>query len=643
MNKNIITLFVSFLIGFIIFVLLHFSFLTLLEQKDREADELRIKQMISADINYKIMEIKALFLDLPLVSTNIYSLKLNQEKLDKKLEEISDLIFILKNGGVYHKVIPLNLVNRDSYAIKYHYSPSYISFEVIDLEPKIALLKQKEEELSSILNDYIREKSDKSLYKLRIRVTIFIKKLNSIFNRMIENSNRMFYETQYQLSKLETEMKKDSSKYRDWEFILIFLLVLIEMTGAYIVFKELSSLNRKLRDRLYKDQLTDVFSRAKLEEIDATKNSFLMLIDIDSFSDINELYGIEIGNRVLQVVAQRLKNSNPNCMIFRVSADVFGLYIDDFQKLEISIEEKVEAIRESLIFEPIEIDEYIIDINVTIGIAFGKKVLNDSLVALSIAKEEKLLYKVFHNEHEFKQQIEFNKKWQREIKLAIRDDRIVPFFQPIVDREGKIIKYETLMRLKEEEKYIPPFFMDIAIKTKQYISLSQITIKKAFEKFENGGEFTINLGYLDIKNSTTKHFLEELIIKYRAKNRVTFEILEGESFNNYMEIKEFLNYFKKYGVKIAIDDFGAGYSNFKRVVELEPDYIKLDSSLIKNVYTDKNSYLIVKTIVNYAKELNIKIVAEFIHDKDTLDTCLYLGVDYFQGFYIGRPSPEISF
>ena len=277
---------------------------------------------------------------------------------------------------------------------------------------------------------------------------------------------------------------------------------------------------------MYKDQLTDVFSRAKLEEIDATKNSFLMLIDIDSFSDINELYGIEIGNRVLQVVAQRLKNSNPNCMIFRVSADVFGLYIDDFQKLEISIEEKVEAIRESLIFEPIEIDEYIIDINVTIGIAFGKKVLNDSLVALSIAKEEKLLYKVFHNEHEFKQQIEFNKKWQREIKLAIRDDRIVPFFQPIVDREGKIIKYETLMRLKEEEKYIPPFFMDIAIKTKQYISLSQITIKKAFEKFENGGEFTINLGYLDIKNSTTKHFLEELI-KYRKEIKKPFKTTRG--------------------------------------------------------------------------------------------------------------------
>jgi diguanylate cyclase (GGDEF)-like protein len=559
------------------------------------------------------------------------------------LKEISELIFILKNGGVYHKVIPLNLVSRNKYEVKYNYSPSFISFEAIDLEPKIALLKKKEQELSSILSDYIREKSDKSLYKLRIRVTVFIKKLNSIFNRMIENSNRMFYETQYQLSNLENEMKRDSSKYRAWEFILIFVLVVIGIAGGYIVFRELSNLNRQLREKLYKDQLTDVFSRVKLEEIKATENSFLMLIDIDSFSDINELYGIEIGNRVLQAVAKRLKNSSPNCMIFRVSADVFGLYIDNFQKLDISVEEKVEAIRESLIFEPIEIDDYIIDINVTIGIAFGKNILNDSLGALSIAKEEKLLYKVFHNEHEFKQQIEFNKKWQREIKLAIRDDRIVPFFQPIVDKDGKVVKYETLMRLKEGEKYIPPFFMDIAIKTKQYISLSQITIRKAFEKFENGGEFTINLAYLDIKNSATKHFLEELIIKYKAENRVTFEILEGESFNDYREIKEFLNYFKKYGVKIAIDDFGAGYSNFKRVIELEPDYIKLDSSLIKNVYTDKNSYLIVKTIVNYAKELNIKIVAEFIHNKDTFDTCLYLGVDYFQGFYIGRPSPEISF
>jgi hypothetical protein len=294
MNRNIITLFVTFLIGFVTFIVLHFSFLTLLEQKEREADELRIKQMISADINYKIMEIKALFLELPLVSTNIHSLKFNQDKLDEKLKEISELIFILKNGGVYHKVIPLNLVSRNKYEVKYNYSPSFISFEAIDLEPKIALLKKKEQELSSILSDYIREKSDKSLYKLRIRVTVFIKKLNSIFNRMIENSNRMFYETQYQLSNLESEMKRDSSKYRAWEFILIFVLVVIGIAGGYIVFRELSNLNRQLREKLYKDQLTDVFSRVKLEEIKATENSFLMLIDIDSFSDINELYGIEI-------------------------------------------------------------------------------------------------------------------------------------------------------------------------------------------------------------------------------------------------------------------------------------------------------------------------------------------------------------
>ena len=94
----------------------------------------------------------------------------------------------------------------------------------------------------------------------------------------------------------------------------------------------------------------------------------------------------------------------------------------------------------------------------------------------------------------------------------------------------------------------------------------------------------------------------------------------------------------KLGIKIAIDDFGTGYSNFAYLMDLQPDYLKIDGSLIKNIDTDMRSQEIVKTIVNCAKSLHFKTVAEFVHSKKVFEVCKELGIDEFQGFYFSEPS-----
>jgi EAL domain-containing protein (putative c-di-GMP-specific phosphodiesterase class I) len=354
---------------------------------------------------------------------------------------------------------------------------------------------------------------------------------------------------------------------------------------------------------------------------------------------------MDVGNKVLQIFAQRLKECSPKWQVFRVSADVFGLYIDDSVSMNLSIEDKVYNLRKRLMFESIKIDDYIIDLNITISIAFGKNALHNAFAALNMAKENQVGYMIFTSEEEFKKKIEYNKKWQKEIKYAIEENRIEPFFQPIVDKKGNVVKYECLMRMKkvngDEVEYIPPFFLDIAIKTKQYLTISKQMIEKTFIYFRNGGEFNINLSYIDMQSESMRDLLEYLITTYNAQGRVTFEILEDESIKDYHIIEEFISYFKKYGVKIAIDDFGSGYSNFKRIMSINPDYIKFDGSLIKNINTDKYSYLIVQNLVNFAKSLNIKTVAEYVHNKDVFDTCVYLGVDYLQGYYISAPKKDI--
>jgi len=642
-KKNIFLLSIP-IIGFILFLVIHFLFLRIINNAQQEYENLRVKQIISSDINYKIINIKSLFFQIPLMSNNVKILEFNIKRLQEELESTKFLLFILKNGGIYDKKVFLNLVNRDFFEKQYIFKKDQISIEYIDLVPKLDFLENKAKELENLLLTLYTAQREHNLFKLqrtRKKLVMFAMSLDSVFRRMIENSNRLFYETQLELIELERKVKDKITFYQNLEFGIILILIFIFIFVGYIIIKQLISLNRSLKRKLYIDELTQVFSREKLEEIKFGKNSILILLDIDGFSDINELYGMKKGNQVLQIVAQKLKEFNKNWMIFRVSADVFGLYLDDYHKMEVSIEEKLNQIKEHIMFQSIIIDDNIIDINITMGIAFGKNGLHNALVALHMSKKDNELYKIFHNDEEFKKEIEFNKTWQKEIKYALKEDRIEVFYQPIVDKNKQVFKYECLMRIKKIEngeiKYISPFFLDIAIKSKQYLAISRIMLKKVFASFKDGGLFSINLNYLDMSNDTTKKLLEELIIKYNAQNRVTFEILESESIQDYKVIEEFLQYFRKYGIKVSIDDFGSGYSNFKRILALNPDFIKFDGSLIKNINIDKKSYIIVKNMINYAKELNIKTIAEFVHSKEVFETCVSLGIDYFQGFYISKP------
>ena len=95
------------------------------------------------------------------------------------------------------------------------------------------------------------------------------------------------------------------------------------------------------------------------------------------------------------------------------------------------------------------------------------------------------------------------------------------------------------------------------------------------------------------------------------------------------------------GAKIAIDDFGSGYSNFSYILKLKPDYIKIDGSIIKNIDTNEDSRVITGAIIAFAKKLDITVIAEFVRSKEVYDTCVELGVDEFQGFYLGEPSDSL--
>ena len=195
------------------------------------------------------------------------------------------------------------------------------------------------------------------------------------------------------------------------------------------------------------------------------------------------------------------------------------------------------------------------------------------------------------------------------------------------------------MRIVEDDKVHSPFlFLDIAKKVKFYPQLAKIIINRAFNKAkESRNVVNINLSIQDIVNKDIVKMIEERLSKDDFAHLITFELLESESITDYEKVISFISIVKSFGCKIAIDDFGSGYSNFGYLLRLKPDYIKIDGSLVKNIHRDVNALLITKTINDFAHSLGMKTVAEYVHCKEVFELLQDIGVDEYQGFYFSEP------
>lgn len=170
--------------------------------------------------------------------------------------------------------------------------------------------------------------------------------------------------------------------------------------------------------------------------------------------------------------------------------------------------------------------------------------------------------------------------------------------------------------------------------------MTKSMIEKVFLKFNNTQvEFSINLCYEDIEDKKFSNFILQKTKEFSSAKNITFEIVETDCIKDFSIVKNFISSIKKLGSKIAIDDFGSGFSSMENIFKLNPDFIKIDGSLIKHLDTSVKSRTIVKNIITLAKDLGIETVAEYVHSKNIQDIVVDLGIDYLQGYYIGEPKP----
>jgi len=410
--------------------------------------------------------------------------------------------------------------------------------------------------------------------------------------------------------------------------------------------REVKRRTLELDRKLSFDELTGLSSRYSFfEDIKNVKIPILLVIDINNFRTINEIYGTTTGSLVLKKFANFLLSFSQNSTygVYRLSGDEFALFDDVHSINPEKYERDILRLFTQLKNFKVELENDSITIEITIGVSTSQNdVFESAKLALDYAKKNKKHYTTYSKAIDKRQEERDALVWKDKIKYAIENSLVTPVYHAIVSKDGTILKYEALMRLKDKDTnaLITPFyFLNIAIKTGLYASLSSHVIFESLRLIDTSSKtISMNFTYQDVKNSS---FINEIDSFFRlspeAGKRAVFEITETQSIENYDDIKEFIKRFRKYGVRFAIDDFGSGFSNFEYILEIEPDYLKIDGSLIKDIDTDEKAYILVKAIVQFSHELGIKVIAEYVHSKIIFDMLKVLNVDEYQGFYFYEP------
>ncbi len=441
------------------------------------------------------------------------------------------------------------------------------------------------------------------------------------------------------------------------QFMIILMMVLF-LIMTYLVYKEhlkniklITNLDKEIKNQineklklLYMDSTTGAYKKLKFEEdINDYTDSSVVMLNIKNFSKINEAYGFDIGDKILKVSVKRIENL--------LSRKIYRINADEFLFFSYKIRDEIKSIKNKFIKEPIKITKE--NINLRISFSFG--VINsseDKLISkLSTSVKKAKKYPFYDFIHYRKKETNNNFiKYNSLLYDAVfseKQAKIIPYYQGIMDNKtGKITKYEALARLVYKDKvYSPFFFIEIAKDSGFLYEITKIMIEKSCKYLSSQDkniEISINITEDDLTTNKLKKYLLNVIKKYDiSAKRITLEILEGITAvgtkNNIKQLKNL----KDLGFKLAIDDFGIEYSNFERINELELDFIKIDGKYIKSIHINQKSYKITKAITDFAHSLDIKVVAEFVENKEIQNIVKTLGMEYSQGYYFSEPQEKI--
>ncbi len=403
------------------------------------------------------------------------------------------------------------------------------------------------------------------------------------------------------------------------------------------------------------DVLTHLFNRRAFESIVKKKmeqgilgHSAFVMWDLDNLKYINDTYGHEYGDRYIQKAASVLKKFTMyNIIVARMSGDEFYTFIYGYKEKN-DIRKITNEIRESLYNSFLKVpDGENIRIRASAGLAWypGDSSKYDKLIKYSdfamyeIKNKEKGNVAEFNRENYDKDSILLHGK--EELNYFIDNAKVKYAFQAIIDaKTGEVFGYEALMRPQTKNLVSPYDVIRLAQSQSKLYEIERLTlfeVMKAYEKlrdnFKDAKLFINSIPNYSLSDEDLLIFEERFA---QSLANIVIEITENEQSNNHStESKQ--KKVKKWGSNLALDDFGSGYNGELSLLILSPKYVKIDMNIIRGIDKDINRQKLLKNILSYSKNRNIKIIAEGVETRSEMNKLIEFGVDYMQGYYLARP------
>ncbi|PVZ70454.1 bifunctional diguanylate cyclase/phosphodiesterase [Pelagibaculum spongiae] len=407
------------------------------------------------------------------------------------------------------------------------------------------------------------------------------------------------------------------------------------------------------------DSLTGLMNRRRFEEelerclaIALRYNHIgaLLVFDLDQFKEINDSCGHHTGDLLLRQVADLLKSkSKKSDLIARLGGDEFALVIQ-----ETTIAAAGQTAEEILKgIEQIEAGPQL-RVSCSLGVVMfpqhGETVqdlMSHADIAMYQAKHNgRGRWHLFDHREQGREQIQQRMFWKEKLHNAMEQNRIMLYFQPILPLASHLpLHYEALMRVKDENgQILPPGPLIIAAEQSGLISkLDHYMLKLALDwlgKYDEPKRLALNLSAHSIQDPELLPLLKKEMARLSINpSRLIFELTETAAVANIESAREMMEAINALGCQFALDDFGVGFSSFYYFKQLPLDYVKIDGAFIRQLTSSREDQALVRALVEVARGFGKKTVAEYVEDKATLELLRQIGVDYVQGYYIGRPQP----
>lgn len=474
------------------------------------------------------------------------------------------------------------------------------------------------------------------------------------------NSRTPFYQCEYRLKKQDGQYMwiraRGKASFNDDGKIL-------QMAGSHTDITALKEYEHKLHYFAYNDQLTGLKNRLSLFEIlnsrlnlNSKQNSALLYIDMDNFKYINDTMGHRFGDMLILKISERINSLKiDHSTLFRIGGDEFVILIEKFNTRDEIEKAAIKVLR--LFKSNFDVEGIMIYAAVSIGVSIfpehgidTNSLLKSADIAVHKAKEAGKNRIVFYNEPMHKA-INDRMEIEKQLRKAIENNEFILFYQPQIEvATGRVSGFEALLRWQSPEMgfVLPDRFIEIAEETHLIIPIGELVLRDAclfLNSLDEMGfkdlSISVNISMIQLlQDDFVDMVFENIDAAQLSPKQLELEITESILMESYEVIAGKLKLLRNRGVKIALDDFGKGYSSLNYLRELPITTLKIDKSFIDTIMGKTRDKSFTDLIIRIGRSMDLCVIAEGVETQEQMDYLVKHKCNKIQGYLYSRPIPE---